>query len=631
MMIKFNSLSAKILLAFLVATALPLLVSSYISFSTSQKGLEYEIAQRLISVADHKVNIIEAVADSNKTEIEAISKTSNVQDAMIALSKVYRAEGPQSDQYQQEEKKHRPFLRRFQEGFDYYNLFLISPDLDIVFSVNHESDFGTSLKSGPYRNTSLANVTRASIANFEASLSIIELYQPSQNIAAFAAVPLLKSGKLIGVLAVQFKRKALYDAITDRTGLGLTGETVVGQIIRGGFLVTAPLLHVKNAAFTKTFAKNDTGKFLNASRGETGHGIFKDYRGIPVLGVWRNLPSYQWGMVVKIDVEEAFANIHKLELLNWGILIASISLVIILSLLLTQTILRPIETLNVAAKSLQAGDFQSRVSIHGKDEIAQLGLAFNSMSMEIEDNNRVQARQVDELSKVNIELERFTYTVSHDLKSPLITIGGFIGMIEKDLKKDKFDRVNSDLARIRSAAEKMRQLLDDLLELSRIGRIANPSQNLHQGQIIGDALERVHGRIMSGKVRVDVKIPDDLPVVFGDKPRITEVWQNLVENAVKFSIQQPDPVIEIGARVDEDWLECYVKDNGMGIDDKYLKKIFGLFERLDAGEEGTGIGLALVKQIIEVHGGRIWAESQGLGQGTTLTFRLPLKNTGPDF
>lgn len=624
-MLTLKSLSSKIMVAFLAATVLPVLASSYMSFLTAQKSLEAEITQRLVAIADYKVNIIEAVADNNLAQIESISKSLDVLGAVQHFTEAFLGDGINSDRYKQEDATYRLFLTQFNDAFKYSDLFLISPDLDIVFSVAHEADFGTSLKSGPYRNTQLAKVTKTAIANFESSLSKIELYQPSQDVAAFAAVPLLKAGQLIGVLAVQFRREALYEAITDRTGLGLTGETVVGELIRGGFLVTAPLLHIEDAAFNKTFANDLTGKFLNASRGEMGHDIFLDYRGIPVLGVWRNLPSYQWGMVVKIDVAEAFAQVRTLELVNLAILVAAISLVIIISVLVAQTISKPIGKLNHAAKSLQTGDFTSRIKINGKDEVAQLGHAFNGMAAEIEDSYKVQTKQLDELSKVNVELERFTYTVSHDLKSPLITIGGFIGMIEKDIEKDRFERVPKDLARIRSAADKMRQLLDDLLELSRIGRIANPSQDLSQAKIIEDVLERVHGRIEAGKVRVNVKLPKNLPTIFGDKSRIIEVWQNLIENAIKFSVTTQKPVLYIGAKVDGDWLECYVKDNGMGINSKYLEKVFGLFERLDASEEGTGIGLALAKQIIDVHGGRIWAESAGEGKGATFIFRLPLK------
>ena len=115
----------------------------------------------------------------------------------------------------------------------------------------------------------------------------------------------------------------------------------------------------------------------------------------------------------------------------------------------------------------------------------------------------------------------------------------------------------------------------------------------------------------------------ELPVVLGDRVRLTEVFQNLIANAVKYMGDQTNPRIEIGSRSDEAEVVCFVRDNGMGIDPRYHEKVFGLFERLDASNEGTGIGLALVKRIIEVHGGRVWVESEGRGQGSTFLFTLP--------
>ena len=121
-------------------------------------------------------------------------------------------------------------------------------------------------------------------------------------------------------------------------------------------------------------------------------------------------------------------------------------------------------------------------------------------------------------------------------------------------------------------------------------------------------------------------IAPDLPPVTGDRLRLVEVYQNLIENAVKYMGDQPAPRVEVGTRHDAETGETvfYVADNGMGIDPRYQRKVFGLFERLDAGTEGTGVGLALVTRIVEVHGGRVWVESEGRGKGSTFCFTLPV-------
>jgi PAS domain S-box-containing protein len=228
---------------------------------------------------------------------------------------------------------------------------------------------------------------------------------------------------------------------------------------------------------------------------------------------------------------------------------------------------------------------------------------------------------IDELEAKNAELERFTYTVSHDLKSPLITIRGFMGFLEQDALSGNLDRLRSDLARITQATDKMQRLLNELLELSRIGRLVNAPARVPFATIAHEAVALVEGRLQARGVHVE--IAPDMPTVVGDYARLVEVMQNLVDNAAKFMSDQPAPLIEIGVRDADEQPVFFVRDNGLGIEPQYHAKVFGLFDKLDPRSEGTGIGLALVKRIIEVHGGRVWVESAGLGHGATFCFTLP--------
>lgn len=228
---------------------------------------------------------------------------------------------------------------------------------------------------------------------------------------------------------------------------------------------------------------------------------------------------------------------------------------------------------------------------------------------------------ITELENKNAELERFTYTVSHDLKSPLVTITGFLGFLEKDALSGDWNRAKGSIDRISAAAKKMQTLLNDLLELSRIGRIINPPQDVRFYEIVHEAIDHVRGRL--DEVNAIVEIQRDLPAVHGDRVRLVEVVQNLVENAVKYA--QPDGGlrIEIGTDGEKNRFHTfYVRDNGIGIESQYHERIFGLFNKLDNQSEGSGIGLSLVKRIIEVHNGRIWVESEK-GNGATFYFTLP--------
>jgi signal transduction histidine kinase len=210
------------------------------------------------------------------------------------------------------------------------------------------------------------------------------------------------------------------------------------------------------------------------------------------------------------------------------------------------------------------------------------------------------------------------------LKSPLITIKGFLGFLREDAHKGNLQRLDSDIQRIDDAADKMQLLLNDLLELSRIGRLVNKSQSIDLNKLIAEVLELLHGRIHAGKIHV--RVEENLLNVYGDRPRLFEVLQNLVDNAAKFIGSQPNPYIEIGQEgATEDGTPIlFVRDNGIGIDPKFKDRIFGLFDKLDPHTDGTGIGLALAKRIIEFHGGRIWVESE-LGKGSTFYFTLPPK------
>jgi len=229
---------------------------------------------------------------------------------------------------------------------------------------------------------------------------------------------------------------------------------------------------------------------------------------------------------------------------------------------------------------------------------------------------------IQELETKNAELERFTYTVSHDLKSPLVTITGFLGFLEKDAASGNIERVRSSINRITSAAKKMQSLLNDLLELSRIGRLMNPPEDVPFGDIVYEAVDHVRGRL--DNVNAIVEIQRDFSIVRGDRVRLVEVVQNLLENSIKYSDPRVRLRIEIGMNAlnEKGFPVFFVRDNGIGIEPEFHERIFGLFNKLDAQSEGTGIGLSLVKRIIEVHNGRIWIKSEK-GKGATFYFTLP--------
>jgi len=251
---------------------------------------------------------------------------------------------------------------------------------------------------------------------------------------------------------------------------------------------------------------------------------------------------------------------------------------------------------------------------------AELQQAYDELELRVQHRTAELERANEELERQNAELERFTYTASHDLKTPLVTISGYLGYLKEDMKTANMERLEKDTQRIASAVDKMQKLLNDLLELSRIGRITNPYEEVAFEDLVQEALDIVHGRLEARGVTVQTQ--PNLPLVNVDKPRLIEVLQNLLDNAAKFMGDQPNPEIVIGiVEGINDKPAFFVKDNGLGIAPEFHTRIFGLFNRLDPNIEGTGIGLALVKRIIELHSGRIWVESE-VGSGSTFYFTL---------
>ena len=327
--------------------------------------------------------------------------------------------------------------------------------------------------------------------------------------------------------------------------------------------------------------------------------------------------------VLAIEISNAALVESTTDARNLGsaIAVTGMALIALVGLAAGFLLTRRLAGVTDAAQRFAQGETDARARVGGRDEIGDLGHTFDRMADNLQARSREARELIEQLSEKNAELERFSYTVSHDLKAPLVTIKGYLGMVRKDLDEGMHERIERDFEFIASATDTMAQLLEDLLELSRVGRVISDMEPVALNELFEQARRLLAKQIQDSGVTLTLQ--PDMPWVWGDRQRLGEVAQNLLDNAIKFSREAGRPEVSVSASEAAGQVTCDITDNGIGIAPEFQEQVFGLFNRLDTAYDGTGIGLALVKRIIEVHEGRVWVESDGEGQGARFRFRLP--------
>lgn len=285
-----------------------------------------------------------------------------------------------------------------------------------------------------------------------------------------------------------------------------------------------------------------------------------------------------------------------------------------------------------AARQIAAGDYRLQLPHGPGSDLAHLTNGFGQMAATVADERkRLQElnsaleeklrRRSLEAEQRSQELEQFIYTISHDLRSPTLSIQGFANLLQRNLNRKLDEQSQEHLLRILANAEAMDLLLRDLLEVSRLGRGQEARERIKTREIIASVLREFEPELKRLKVRI--KTADDLPTICYSPRLLARVFRNLLDNAVKFMGEQTEPVISIGYERTPDGHRFSIADNGRGIEPEERERVFGLFAR--AGEShasGHGVGLAMVRRIVESHGGRVWVQSQP-GVGSTFFFTTP--------
>jgi diguanylate cyclase (GGDEF)-like protein/PAS domain S-box-containing protein len=395
-------ISTRLLLLFLVVAVLPLALFSYFDLQQNEATLRAAALDKMSGLADKKVLQVRSYLTERARDVRALAGGELAEQGMPALSRAYQEHHPDSAEYK---RVARPFDRDFsgfiEEGSLFHDLFLITPQGEIVYTYRHEADFATNLLDGPYRDSPLAEAFRESRMTLESSISSFEAYAPSNQPAAFITAPLIHDGVFIGVLALQLKIAKIYEVAGDRVGLGQSGETVLSRRI--------DQQHVMYIAPLERKAELDLFKPRNFERvplimrhalaGTNGSGVANDYRGIQVVAAWRYLPGLDWGMVVKMDADEVLKPIYRQRAIMLEVLLGLLLFAGFVAYHFGRRISTPLEGLAQTAGEVAKGNLGKRVDESAPGELGMFARAFNHMTENLQGLYSTLAERIEERTR----------------------------------------------------------------------------------------------------------------------------------------------------------------------------------------------------------------------------------------
>ena len=435
----------------------------------------------------------------------------------------------------------------------------------------------------------------------------------------FVLLASLNLEKYMQLRATSLPRKTAVIALMDDKGTILTWHPD-GEKLRGTSIADSPLF-----------------RFARERHGEE---VREDFEVGGVSRIWAasalpELPEAGLHVLVGVAKKDLLASANR-NLSQGLAILAVVSLLVFAGAwaLVELGIRRQAARVIAAVSRFGRGDFGARIGKpYPRGEMGDLMVAldhdFELMQAQRDviqrlnaDLERRVAERTAQIETSSKELEDFTYTVSHDLRTPLRAIGGFSRILEEDYGDKLDDEARRLIGVVRENTQRMGQLIDDLLTFSRLGRKPVAATSINMEALARSALAEIGAPAAAGRARIEIH---PLPEAWGDPALIKQVWANLLSNAIKFSGKREQPVIEVSGPEDGAESVYCVKDNGAGFDMQYYDKLFGVFQRLHGNDDefpGVGVGLAIVRRIVSRHGGRVWAEGK-VDEGAAFYFSLP--------
>lgn len=623
---------------------MPLFLIGWQYFQVAEENLHHEISRNLRAQADDRAGRIEGFARSRLRDAQVIANAPDAISAAESLDREYQISGVGGASYKDALSRVDEVLSRRREVMGAEDLYLVSPSGVLLYAAIEKDRQGRKLVADAYGDMGVDGVM-ADLANRAATLlepqnSDFTYHAEGLDLALYVAAPLMRAGRVRGVVVLKIASdEVMHDAVNP-TGMGETGEVLIAESVQDGVRLLGPVKY-QDALSSPVLSGSApaAAPFLKALSGGRGSGEGLDYRGEPVISVWRYLPSFGWSLVVKADLAERMAPVNTLRGLGLITLGAMGVLVLVVAYLMSRAMTAPIRELELSTHKLSRGEPVREQPADGAREIVALSSAFSDMADRIQTYQTGLRRMVDErtaeLKKAKDQAEsatraktEFLAMMSHEIRTPL---NGVLGTAEL-LRNEVQDReALNHVLTIQQSGQALTDLLNDILDISRIeaGRLTIEDKVFDPGTVAQGLADLMRPTAVNKGLALVLNKGAETPErVYGDPARLRQILLNLLGNALKFTDAGSVYLsIEVQKRTGR-WarLSYVVSDTGHGISPNDQDKLFTPFTQLSKDparrHEGVGLGLSISQRLAEAMGGRIAVESEeGVGSRFTLTLK----------